>query len=160
MALLDSLMDAYFRDDPAGRVVVFPWNRRHHGYLVKSQAEEQKIRSFLKMFFCAHASILVLGCLLASAWATDLGHIFDRQTQHVLRLEGIFLGVYLLVVGVPYWLLWISSKRASLSFVSAQDEVFVSGKSPARRAWIVIGVGFALLGILILLGGIFLIRAK
>jgi len=108
MSLLDSIIGANFRSEQAGRVVVFPGDRRNRGYLLKSEAEELRIRSFLKMFFCAHASILVLGCLLASAWSTDVSHVFDRQAEHVLRVGGIFLGIYLLVVGVPYLLLWSS----------------------------------------------------
>jgi hypothetical protein len=160
MALLDSIVDAYFRDEAAGRVVVFPWNRRKRGYLVKSGADEQKVRSFLKVFFCAHASILLLGGLLASAWASDLSHILDRHATHALRIGGIFLGIYLLVVGAPYWLLWRSCKQASLSFVSAQDEVSISGKRVVRRSWIAIGAALITFGILILLGAILLIRAK
>ena len=54
MALLDSIVSANFRSENTGRVVVFPGDRRHRGYLVKSPAEELKIRSFLKMFYGAH----------------------------------------------------------------------------------------------------------
>jgi hypothetical protein len=118
MGLLDLLVGPCFRDEKAGRVVVFPGDRRHRGYVVRSEAEELKIRAFLKMFYCAHASILLLGGLLASGWATDLRHVLDRQAAHVLRTEGIFLGIYFLVVGVPYFLVWRSYKKALLSFVS------------------------------------------
>ena len=158
MSLLDSIIGANFRSEQAGRVVVFPGDRRNRGYLLKSEAEELRIRSFLKMFFCAHASILFLGCLLASAWSTDVSHVFDRQAEHVLRVGGIFLGIYLLVVGVPYLLLWSSYKKAFLNFVSPQDQVVVSGKRPGRQqiTAVVIAVGLIALAI----SRFFLIRAK
>src|SRR5260370_35687917 len=104
MALLDSIVSANFRSEAVGRVVVFPGDRRHRGYVVKSQAEELKIRSFLKMFYYAHTSIFLLGGLLASDWSADLRHVLERQSEHVLRSEGIFPGIYFFVVVVHYLL--------------------------------------------------------
>jgi hypothetical protein len=159
MGLLDLLIRPCFRDEKAGRVVVFPGDRRHRGYLVRSEAEELKIRAFLKMFFCAHASILLLGGLLASGWATDVRRALDGQAAHVFRTEGIFLGMYLLVVGVPYFLVWRSYKKAFVSFISPQDEVLVSGKRP-RQQQVLLAVGMIIFTIVILLGVILLIRTK
>jgi hypothetical protein len=154
MALLDFIVDANFRSEAVGRVVVFPGDRRHRGYVVKSQAEELKIRSFLRMFYYAHASILLLGGLLASGWSTDLRHVLDRRSTHVLGTEGIFLGVYLLVVGIPYFLVWRSYKKAFLSFVSVEDEVLVSGRSAGRQQILIVAglivLGAVALGILLL----------
>jgi hypothetical protein len=140
MALLDSIVGKSFRDEKAGRVVVFTGDRRNRGYVVKSESEELKIRSFLKMFYFAHFSILLLGMLVANAWSTFIIHIhaFGRPDAHVLRTVGIFLTIYTLLVGVPYFLLWRSYKKARLNFVSAQDEVLVSGMSAGRHAWIVL----------------------
>ena len=140
MALLDSIVGKSFRDEKAGRVVVFTGDRRNRGYVVKSESEELKIRSFLKMFYFAHFSILLLGMLVANAWSTFVIHIhaFGRPDAHVLRTVGIFLTIYTLLVGVPYFLLWRSYKKARLNFVSAQDEVLVSGMSAGRRTWFVL----------------------
>lgn len=159
MGLLDLLVAPCFRDEKAGRVVIFPGDRRNRGYVVRSEAEELKIRAFLKMFFCAHASILLLGGLLASGWSTDLRHVLDRQAAHVLRTEGIFLGMYLLVVGVPYFLVWRTYKKAFVSFISPQDEVLVSGKRP-RQQKVLLAVAMIAFAIAILLGVILLIRTK
>jgi hypothetical protein len=156
MGVLDFIVDRFFRDEKAGRVVVFAGDRRNRGYLVKSDAEEQKIRAFLKMFFCAHASILLLGGLLASGWSTDVRHVLDRQAAHAFRTEGIFLGIYLLVVGVPYFFVWRSYKKALVSFISPQDEVLVSGKHPRQQQV----VGMIVFAIAILLGVILLILTK
>lgn len=159
MGLLDLLVAPCFRDEKAGRVVIFPGDRRNRGFVVRSEAEELKIRAFLKMFFCAHASILLLGGLLASGWSTDLRHVLDRQAAHVLRTEGIFLGMYLLVVGVPYFLVWRTYKKAFVSFISPQDEVLVSGKRP-RQQKVLLAVAMIAFAIAILLGVILLIRTK
>ena len=78
-----------------------------------------------------------------------------QAAAHLLRTEGIYLGISLLVVGLPYFLLWRSYKKALLNFVSVQDEVLVSGKSGDKsriiRLWL---VGFGAL-LLLLLGLIF-----
>jgi len=150
MALLDSLVDANFRSEPVGRVVIFPGGRRHRGYLVKSAAEELKIRSFLKMFYFAQFSILLLGFFSLLAWSSG------RLAGHI-GAEAIFLGIYFPVVLVPYLRLFWICKKASLSFVSAQDEVAVSGKTASRRLWIV-GAGLIALAILVLLAGMLFIR--
>jgi len=157
MALLDLIVDTSFRSEPTGRVVIFPGGRRHRGYLVKSAAEELKIRSFLKIFYFALFSILLLGYFLASEWSRELSYALGRPSVFLLRTAGIALGIYSLVVGVPYWLLWRSYKKALLSFVSVQDEVVVAGKSASRHLWIV-GAGLIALAILIVLAAMLLMR--
>jgi hypothetical protein len=150
MPLLDSIVNASFRTESVGRVVVFSGDRRHRGYLVKSPADEQKIRSFLKMFFCAHVSILVLGMLVASGWSHDLVYALGRPALHIARSMAIFLGIYSVVVGIPYFLLWRSYKRAFVNFVSPADEVLLSA-SPVRRPYILVAAALILLGLATLL---------
>jgi hypothetical protein len=143
-----------FSEEKAGRVVIFPGGRRHRGYLLKSAAEELKIRSFLKMFYFGQFSILSLGFFSLLAWSSG------RLAGHI-GAEAIFLGIYFPVVLVPYLRLFWICKKASSSFVSAQDEVAVSvsGTTASRRLWIV-GAGLIALAIVISLGGIFLIWTK
>jgi hypothetical protein len=152
MALLDSIVGACFRDEKAGRVVVFYGDRRTRGYVVRSESEELKIRSFLKMFYFAHFSILLLGYFLASEWSRGIYHALGRPEEHLFRAMCISLAVYSLVVGVPYFLLWRSYKKAFVSFVSPEDEVLVSGRRPdRRRIFIFIASGLILLGLATLL---------
>jgi len=160
MSLLDSIVDANFRSQNAGRIVVFPGDRRHRGYVVKSEAEELKIRSFLKMFYFAHSSILLLGIVLSSVWSTEINHLLGRPDGHVVRTVGIFIGIYFLVVGLPYLLLWRSYKKAFVSFVSAQDEVVVSEKSPSQQRLLFVGVGVIAFAVLIMFGVFLLVRPK
>jgi len=61
MGLLDSIVSNAFRDEKAGRVVVFSGDRWSRGYIVRSAAEELKIKSFLKMFYFAHSTSLCSG---------------------------------------------------------------------------------------------------
>ena len=162
MGFLDSVVGSAFRNEKTGRVVVFSGDRRNRGYLLKSEAEELRIRAFLKMFHFAQLAILLLGMLVANGWSAFLIHLegFGRPAEHVLRAMGISLGIYSLVVGLPYFLLWRSYKKSLLSFVSPQDEVLVSGKSLGQQRWTVLAAmtGF---GILILMAVIFLlVRAK
>ena len=150
MGFLDSVVDKSFRDEKGSRIVIF--DRRNRGYVVKSEADELKIRSFLKMFYFACYAILVLGVMVANAWSTFFTHLqsLGRPVEHALRNMNISLGIYCLVVGVPYFLLWRSYKKALLSFASVQDEVVVSGKIAGWLPWMVIaGLAFALLAVIV-----------
>jgi hypothetical protein len=138
MSLLDAIVGRAFRNEKAGRVVVFTGDRRHRGYIVRCESDELRIRSFLKMFYFAHFSILVLGMLVANAWSSFVIHIdsLGRPAEHLLRTQSIFIGIYSIVVGLPYFLLGRSHKRSLSSFVSSQDEVLVSGTAENRQSWI------------------------
>jgi hypothetical protein len=109
------------------------------------------------MFYCAHLSVLLLGYFLASEWLRDFNHALGITFSFRLRTVGIALGIYILVVGVPYLLLWTSYKKAFASFVSTENEVVVAGKSSSPRPWVV-SIALIALSVLILLGIVFLIR--
>jgi hypothetical protein len=156
MGLLDSIVGQCFRDEKAGRVVVFTGDRRNRGYLVKSTDQELKIKAFLKMFFCGHLSIFLLGYFLAYESSMELVYALGRPAAHLFRTSSIFLGNYFLV-GLPYLLFWRFYKKALLSFVSAQDEVLLSDKYP-RQQRVLLAVGMFAFAIVILLGVILLIR--
>jgi len=162
MGLLDSIVDNAFRDEKAGRVIVFSGDRRNRGYIVRSAAEELKIKSFLKMFYFAHFYLLVLGVMLANAWSLFFVHLeaMGRPIEHMARNFAIFLGVYAVVVGMPSFLLWRSYKKALPSFVSSQDEVVVSGLTRRQRQWKLV---FAISGVALLVLAValfFLVRTK
>ena len=153
MGFLDSAIGRCFRSEKAGRVVVFPGDR---AYLLKSEADEPKIRSFLKMFLIGQIFILMFGNFLGSGWSRDIYHELGSPRAHVLRTMGIAFGVYALVMGIPYFLLYRSYKKALFNFVSPQDQVQV----PVSREWqpryLFIGLFVLALGLLIA----FLVSAK
>jgi hypothetical protein len=161
MSFLDLIVDANFRSEGAGRVVVFSGVSRNRGYLVKSPADELRIKSFLKMFYFAHFAILWLGVLLSSAWSTGLNHILRKPEDHFARTMAVFVGLYFLVAGLPYLLLWRSFKKSIFTFVSAQDVVVVSGTSPSQQRWRLVAICIAVFAfVLTALGALLFIRAK
>jgi hypothetical protein len=147
MGLIDAIVNRSFRDTQSGRVVVFSGDSRKRGYLVRSDAEEQKIRSFLKMFYFAHLYILVFGMMLSQGCASWFAYgSFERPAHHLLGSVSFFVGIYLLVVGVPYALLWRAYKRALTSFTAPADEVLLTGIEVSGRQWLLPAlVGFAIL---------------
>ena len=152
MGLIDALVSRSFRETPAGRVVVFSGDPRKRGYLVISPADEQRIRSFLKMFYFADLSILSLGILLSGCASWFAYGSYDRPAHHLLGSVSIFVAIYCLVVGLPYALLWRAYKRALPSFTDPADEVSLTGINAPGRQWILLAVaGFALLILAVIL---------
>ena len=162
MSFLDPIVARYFRDQEVGRVVVFPGERGNRGYLVRSEAEEAKIRSFLKMFEFGQLAVTFLGGQVALAWSiffTTL-HSLGNPAQHVFRTMTIYVVVFCLVEGFPFLLLWSSYKNATSSFASGLEEVRLSSAASGRRPWNAIAA-LIVLAALIFLGVIlFLARAK
>jgi hypothetical protein len=146
MGFLDSAIGKCFRNEQAGRVVVFPGDR---AYLLRSQADEPKIRSFIKMFLIGQISILLFGNFLASEWSRDIYHELGSPAAHMFRTMGIALGVYTLVMGVPYFFLYRSYKKALFNFVSAQDQVQVVASREWQRRLLLIGIVVLALGVLL-----------
>jgi hypothetical protein len=155
MGLVDTLVQRSFRETQAGRVVVFSGDPRKRGYLMRSLAEEQKIRSFLKMFYFAHLYILMFGTMLSQVSALwFVNGSYDRPAHHLLGSVSIFVAIYCLMVGLPYTLMWRAYKRAFTSFIVPADEVSLTGTRAARHQWIlpaVAGIAFLILAAVLLL---------
>jgi hypothetical protein len=161
MGLLEAAARRHFRDEKVGRVVVFARGGRARGYLVNSGPEEAKIISFLKMFHFAEYSILLLGSSLAFAWSIFFSNLqsLGRPESHPVRTLGIYLLMYVLLVGIPDWLLWRSYKKSFSSFASAEHEVAASRGTGGRPAWTVYAVAALSLAILALVC-FYLVRTK
>jgi len=147
MGLLEAIVNRSFRETASGRAVVFPGDSQKQGYLVRTAAEEQKVRSFLKLFFFAHLYLLVFGVLLSNICASWLVEkLFDRPARHMLAVMAISLAVYAAIFGVPYFFLWRTYKRALTGFTDTADAVSLTGASAPQRSWVLLAViGFALL---------------
>jgi len=160
MGLLDIIANRSFRDDPAGRVVVFGGGLRNRGYLVRSKTDELKIRSFIKMFSFAEISIQLLGTLSATAWLGTFSHASGRLAEQAFRAICIYLGFYSLVAVLPILLLWRAYRRERFCFVSPEDEVLVTSEPPRDQRFFRIAALVAI-SILILMGAVFfLVRSK
>src|SRR5260370_33761715 len=112
MSLLDSMVGRSFRDEKAGRVVVFTGDRRNRGYVARSESEELKIRPFLKMFYFAHLSILLLGRHVSNTRTTFIIHLRAFGRQDLVSSDGIYRWISSLIVGLLSFLLWRSYKRS------------------------------------------------
>jgi hypothetical protein len=133
MGPVEAIVARCFRDEPSGRAVVFPGDKRGRGYLIKSAADEQKITAFLRLYFSAHCLILVLGYCLAYESSMQLAYAFGRPALHLLRSIIVFLAIYAAVAGLPYYLFWRTFKKTRLSFVLPQDEIQVVGRRSMHR---------------------------
>jgi hypothetical protein len=155
MGVIDAIVGRSFRDTQSGRVVIFSGDARKRGYVVRTVAEENKIKSFLKMFYFAHLYILVFGLMFSQGCALWFSYgTFDRPAHHLLGSVSIFVGIYLLMVGAPYALLWRAYKRALTSFTAPADEVLLTENETSRRQWIlpaVVGVALVILAAILML---------
>lgn len=157
MSLLDLVVDTNFRSQPIGRVVVFP-GAYDRGYVVKSTIEELKIRSFLKMYYFAHFSVLSLGFLLTYGSSTMLAYALGRPAKHFVRDLAISFGISTLVLGFPYLSLRRLYKNSFLSFVSVDDEVVMPVEGARQQLRFVIGGICVLVLVAVMLGIIFLLK--
>jgi hypothetical protein len=160
MSFLDVAVAPAFRDEPAGRVVVPVGLRRRRGYLVRSSADEPKIRAFLKLFVFAQMTIQTLGMVAAFGVANVGRQWNEAATLHdVIVMALSFVVAYALLAVLPLVLLFATYRHALTGFFSAQDEVAVGPAPIAQARWLLIA---AVLGITLLLAiGIWLaIRAR
>ena len=160
MSFLDVAVARAFRDEPAGRVVVPVGLRQRRGYLIRSSADEHKIRAFLKLFLFAQMAIQTLG-MLAAFGVTNVGRQWNQAaTLHdVIVMVVSFVVAYGLLAVLPLVLLFATYRRALMSFFSAQDEVAVGPAPAAQARWLLIA---AMAGVTLLLAlGLWLaIRAR
>jgi Na+/proline symporter len=127
MNFVDLIVNRSFRNQQEGRVVVFDGVGRGRGYLLRSAADEQRIRAFLRMYVFAELAIQLLGTLLVAAWLSSVFGATGRPTlERELMRGGFFLAAYTLVVGLPFFLMWRAYRQAAPSFVSPADAVPVS----------------------------------
>jgi hypothetical protein len=155
MSFLDAMASRCFKDSEVGRAIAFPFDSRKRVYLVRSESEEQKIRSLLKVYFSANFSILLLTYLFAYESSMQVVYALGRPAAHPLRTVCIFVGIWA-VASLPYVLFWRTCKKAFLAFVSAEDEVQVSHRPPLRRL-VVFGIAAGVFAVLMIFAAICLL---
>ena len=166
MSLLDSVVGANFRSAKTGRIVISPGILGNRGYVVRSDAEELKIRSFLRMFYFAYFAVLFLGNLLSLRLSVDVYNASLDSYAHLFRALVLCVAIYSVVFGLPFLLLWRSYKKSFLDLVSDQEEVSVSGEvlaagRNARRLWMaLLAIGLLVLAGIILAARVFLVHGR
>jgi hypothetical protein len=160
MSFLDVAVASAFRDEQAGRVVVPVGLRRRCGYLVRSSADEHKIRAFLKLFLFAQMTIQTLG-LVAAFGVANVGRQWNQAaTLHdVIVMALSFVVAYALLAILPLVLLFATYRHALASFFSAQDQVPVGPAPVAHARWLAIAAVGAVT-LLLALGIWLAIRAR
>jgi hypothetical protein len=155
---MEYAVDAHFRKDPSGRLVFFPFTSKGKAYFVDSKSDEEKIRSFVKMFRSAIAlvSLLTYPSLFVPAFILeDYGGLSPKQH----RLE-IALGIPLffwLALATLAWMLWgvykeaVPGLTASLREVAPDVRRQLTEASPSRLPVLLcLFAGLVLLGVAIL----------
>jgi hypothetical protein len=115
---MDYQVDHQFRRDPSGRSAFLPLGRKSKAYFVDSKSEEEKIRSFVRMYRSASALIYWLGYLCFYVWILSFNTSASKWTTEV----GIS-SLFCLLLLLPLWILWIIYKKTVPSFTSSLSEV-------------------------------------
>jgi hypothetical protein len=156
---MDHHVERQFRKDPSGRLVFLPFGRTGKAYFVDSKSDEEKIRSFVKMYRSVAAlislltfpSVYVPGLILNSY----AGAILLRSKLEILVGISLF---FMLVLIALQWMLWgvykqtVPGLTASLSEVRPDLKGQLSEASPPSRllrrlTLLCLVAGFVLLGV-------------
>jgi len=156
--LMDHAVDAHFRKDPSGRVVFIPFTAKGKMYFVDLKSDEEKIRSFVKMFRSAIALISFLSypSMFAPALILDDWAGITPKPHRLAIALGIPLFFWLVLGGLAL-MLWsvyrgtIPVLTASLSEAGPDVKRQLSQASPSRLpVLLAILSGIILLGVAIL----------
>jgi hypothetical protein len=121
--LIDLAIGSQFRKDPSGRTVFLPLISKRDGYFVDSKPDEDKIRSFVKMYRSAMLLVTLLGYITIYSVPT-LMNAFARPSPLKGRLV-IFAWVSLvsmLIFLAAVWILWSTYKVGIRSVTSSLPE--------------------------------------
>jgi hypothetical protein len=122
--LINLAVSSQFRKDPSGRTVFLPLISKRDGYFVDAKPDEDKIRSFVKMYRSAILLVTMLGYITIYSVPT-LVNAFARPSPLKSRLV-IFAwasSVSMLIFLAAVWILWSTYKEGIRSVTSSLPEV-------------------------------------
>lgn len=147
------------RKIPADALVFLPFGSRKKAYFVDSKADEEKIRSFVKMYRSASTLISWLAMLGIYAFGWSWTYYASASPLRN-KLTGLVVSslVYLLFLLLWTWILWGVYKQTVPSFTSSLSEVGpdLQGQlseislRPRRLALVFVFAGIVLLAVGIL----------
>jgi hypothetical protein len=155
---MDYHIQGQFKKDPSGRLVFFPFTSKGKAYFVDSKSDEEKIRSFVKMFRSAIAliSLLTYPSLFVPAFILEDYAGLSPKLHRLTIALGIPLFFWLVLCALA-WMLWriykaaVPGLTASLSEVGPDLKRQLSEASPSRfLALLCLFAGIVLLGAAIL----------
>jgi len=157
--LMDYSVDCQFRKDLSGRLVFFPFSRRKKAYFVDSKPDEEKIRSFVKMYRSASTLISWLSfpsTFVPAVILDDYAGLSPQRPRMAIAI-GIALFFWLVLVALQC-MLWSIYKKTVAGVTSSLTEVGPDLKSqltasPGQRRIqrVALGVFLACVGVLILI---------
>jgi hypothetical protein len=155
---MDYHVERQFRKDRSGRLVFLPFGPKGKGYFVDSKSDEEKIRSFVKMFRSASAllSLLVFPTVYAPGLILN---IYARMPlRNKLMTFAEFASLFLLLLIAVAWTLWAVYKETVPGLTSSLSEVGPDLKNQLKEVSSPPQY-LQLLGLLCLLAGIILVGA-
>lgn len=162
MSLFSRLMDygveSHFRKDPSGRLVFLPFGPRKKAYFVDTKSDEEKIRSFVRVYRSASTLISWMGQF--PIYATSFiftAYLGATPLRNRLTALIVSSSVYMLVFLALIWMLWgvykqaVPSVTASLSEVGPDVRGQLSEISQRPRVLVLVflGVSIILVGVAI-----------
>jgi hypothetical protein len=137
---MDQQVDRQFRKDPSGRLVFLPFGSKGKAYFVDSKSDEEKIRSFVKMYRSASAAISLVSFpsiyVPSSILNLYVGAIPLRNKLEAIAGIGLF---FMLILLALVWMLWgiyketVAGLTASLTEVGPDLKGQLSEISPIQR---------------------------
>ena len=151
---MDHHVDGQFRRDPNGRLAFLPFGKKGKAYFVDSQSDEEKIRSFVKLYRSVAALITLLiypviyvpGGIIA--W---FGGAISLRNK--LKAD-IGVGLFSMLLALTFlWMLWsvyketVQGMTASLSEVGPEvkDQLRAASPPPQRLRLALVCFGTALI---------------
>ena len=159
---IDYHVDRQFRKDPNGRLVFLPFGSKGKAYFVDSKSDEEKIRSFVKLYRSVSVliSLLTFPIIYLPGWIlTSFGGAIPLRNK-LTSYAGIALFLMLVLLALA-WMFWgfyketVAGLTASLSEVGPGlkgqlSEVSPPSQGPQRLALVCLFAGIVLLGVAIL----------
>jgi hypothetical protein len=121
--MMDQAVDGHFRKDRSGRLVFVPFTAKGKSYVIDSKSDEEKIRSFVKMFRSSIQliSFLMYPSVFIPALILDRAGLTPREHRQEIAF-GIPL-FFALALGLVAWMLWISYKREIPALTAGLNEL-------------------------------------
>jgi hypothetical protein len=122
--LIDRVAELQFRKDPRGRSVFLPLGPRGKAYFVDGIADEQKIKSFVKMYKSASTLISLLtfpAVYFPGVFLADFAGLSPKS--HRLAISFAVSMFFALVLATLQLILWAAYKETVPGMTSSLPEV-------------------------------------
>jgi len=154
ISVVDRVADAHFGRDLSGRLVFIPFTRRGKCYFVDSEADEEKVRAFVKMYrlpntliSCLMTPLVMIPALILEDYAglTPRAH----RLTIALGISGFFW-LNFVALALMLWFVYkamVPGLTASMTEITPEIKAELRAISPQNRR---IALLFLLAGLILL----------